>query len=54
MMTDDEYQRKVAEIARQTAIVQALRRENFRLRNWGTGLAILSGALAIGIVALLV
>ena len=32
---------------------KSLRRENYRLRNWATGLAVLSGALVIGIVVLL-
>ena len=32
---------------------KSLRRENYRLRNWATGLAVLSGALVIGIVVIL-
>jgi hypothetical protein len=32
---------------------KSLRRENYRLRNWAAGLAVLSGALGIGIMVLL-
>ena len=52
-VTRSQFDRKVVEIAKQVAIVQALRRENNRLRNWATGLAVLSGALVIGIMVLL-
>jgi len=53
LVTRSQYVRKELEAAKQTAIVQALRRENNRLRNWATGLAILSGTLAIGIMVLI-
>ena len=32
---------------------KSLRRENYRLRNWATGLAVLSGALGLVIMVLL-
>ena len=53
LVTRSQFERKELEAAKQTAIVRALRRENNRLRNWATGLAILSGALAIGIMVLI-
>jgi len=53
LVTRSQYVRKELEAAKQASIVQALRRENNRLRNWATGLAILSGTLAIGIMVLI-
>ena len=52
-VTRPQFDRKVVEVAKQVAIVRALRRENDRLRNWATGLAVLSGALAIGIMVVI-
>ena len=52
-VTRPQFDRKVVVVAKQVAIVRALRRENDRLRNWATGLAVLSGALAIGIMVLI-
>jgi|TARA_R110000765_G_scaffold177740_2_gene283102 hypothetical protein len=52
MVTREQYDGKSASLAQKSAEVKALRRENDRLRNWATGLAVLSGALGIGIMVL--
>ena len=52
-VTRSQFDRKVIEIAKQVAIVQALRRENDRLRNWATGLAVLSAVLGLVIWAMI-
>jgi hypothetical protein len=45
--------RKILEVAKQTAFVRALRRENDRLRNWVIGLAVLSAVQILVIWAMI-